>query len=458
MSLFRAYDIRGIYGEDLTDDVARNLGKAFGSTLEDGSTIAVGHDVRLSGPALNDALVEGLTSAGVNVVDIGTVPTPLLYFAISHWKLDGGVMITGSHNPPEYNGFKLCRGTMTLYGPEIQEIKGIIEKGEFRQGSGGSVEQRDAVPDYLAYVKERIKLEKPIKLVIDAANGTAGAIAKKLFTDLGCELTMLYEEPDGRFPNHPADPTVDANMADLIAKVKDIGADLGLAYDGDSDRAGFVTDQGELIRGDQALILFSRDILTRQKGAPIIFEVKCSQALLEDIEAHGGEPVMYRTGHSFIKKKMKEIDAPLAGEMSGHFFFAENYYGFDDGIYASAKMAEIVAKSGKASSELLASLPHYVNTPELRVSVPEDKKFGIIEDVTKIFKERYGDKVIDVDGMRLQLPNGWGLVRASNTTPILVLRFEGKTQDDLDAIRKLVVDELWKYEELADGLCQLEKQ
>ncbi len=457
MSLFRAYDIRGIYGDDLTDELATGLGKAFGCTLEDGDTIAVGHDVRLSGPALNDALIAGLTASGVNVVDVGTVPTPLLYFAISHWKLDGGVMITGSHNPPEYNGFKLCRGTMTLYGPEIQELKEIIERGDFREGKG-SVEDRDAVPDYLAYVKERITLEKPLKLVVDAANGTAGAIAKQLFTDLGCELTMLYEEPDGRFPNHPADPTVDANLADLIATVKESGADLGLAYDGDSDRAGFVTDAGGIVRGDQALILFSRDVLTRKKGAPIIFEVKCSQALLEDIEAHGGEPVMYRTGHSFIKKKMKEIDAPLAGEMSGHFFFAEDYYGFDDGIYASAKMAEIVAKSGKTAAELLAGLPRYVNTPELRVSVPEDRKFKIVKEVTNTFREKFGDKVVDVDGMRLQLPNGWGLVRASNTTPLLVLRFEGKTQEDLDAIRKLVVDELWKYDELAEGLCELEKQ
>lgn len=455
MSIFRAYDIRGIWGEELTEEVAENVGKAYGGTLPVGSTISVGRDVRLSGPDLMPALIKGLVSTGLNVIDVGVVPTPLLYFSIHNWDLDGGIMITGSHNPPKYNGFKMCRQGGTLYGPHIKELEGIIEKGDFRQEEGSS-EKRDIIEDYVAYVSERVSFPNKLKVVVDSANGTGGAISKRLFTELGCEVIPLFEEPDGNFPNHPADPTVDSNLTDLINTVKETGADLGVGYDGDSDRCGVVTDKGEIVRGDQILVWLSKEVLEDKPGSPIIYEVKCSQALTEEIKKAGGEPIMYRTGHSFIKKKMKETGAPIAGEMSGHFFFAHNYPGFDDGIYASLKVAEYVSCSGKKASELYSELPHYVSTPEIRVRAEEDVKFKIVEEVTNSFKERYGDKVIDVDGMRLQLPEGWGLIRASNTGPKLILRFEAKTQEDLDMIKKLVLDELWKFDALADELCKLD--
>ncbi|MFH1722566.1 MAG: phosphomannomutase/phosphoglucomutase [Candidatus Altiarchaeota archaeon] len=456
MSLFKAYDIRGIFGEELSEELARDIGRAYGTNIVTKGTVAVGRDMRESGEVLRDALIEGLTSTGLDVVDIGMVPTPVLYFSIFHLELEGGIIITASHNPPEYNGFKLCAGTSTLYGEQIQELKKAIEKGEFKKGKGKVVE-KNIEEAYLDAITKGVSIKKQLKIVLDSANGTMGSLAEMLFTKLGCEVTLLFGEPDGSLPNHPADPTVDANLTDLITEVKKQKADIGIAFDGDGDRAGFVDDKGGIIRGDQALILFSRKILKEKPGSPIIFEVKCSQALYEDIKANGGEPVMYRTGHSYIKKKIKEINAPLAGEMSGHFFFADRYFGFDDGLYAAARMAEILSEKEEPLSELIKSLPKYENTPELKVSVPEEKKFGIVEKVTSDFKKRFGDKVITVDGMRLQLEDGWGLVRASNTTPVLVLRFEGRTQEKLAEIKKLILDELWKFEELADGLCELEK-
>ncbi|MFH1055208.1 MAG: phosphomannomutase/phosphoglucomutase [Candidatus Altiarchaeota archaeon] len=443
MSIFRAYDIRGVYGVDLTDEIAKNVGKAFGSTLK--GTIAVARDVRVSSPPLANALIKGLKSTGLRIIDVGVAPTPVLYFTIHHLRLDGGVMVTGSHNPPQYNGFKLCRGTMTLYGPEIQAIGDAINAGEFRTGNG-TVESREIVHEYIKFVKERIKLKRKLKVVVDCANGTAGAVAPKLLQQLGCEVIELYSEPDGMFPNHPADPTVDENLKELIRKVEETKADAGLAYDGDADRAGFVDEEGGIIRGDQALALFSREILAKHPGAPVIFEVKCSQALTEDILSHGGKPIMYRTGHSFIKKKIKEEHALIAGEMSGHFFFADDYPGYDDGIYASCRMAQLLSNAGGKLSEEVATIPKYYSTPEIRLDVPEEIKFKLVDEVRKEFEGKYD--VITVDGVRVQTPDGWGLMRASNTQPAVILRFEGKTEKKLEGMKAMFRKVLDKHPQL----------
>jgi phosphomannomutase/phosphoglucomutase len=447
MSIFRAYDIRGVFGRDLTLGKAEEIGKAFGSYVGGGG-IVVGRDCRLSSPALRDSLVGGLVSSGCDVIDVGMVPTPVLYFSIHHYRREGGVMITGSHNAPEYNGFKLCRDTSTLYGEEIQELERMIDSGVYRTGEGRVLKQ-ETVGDYMNFLKERIRLGRRLRVVVDAGNGTAGPTSLKIFQDLGCDVIPLYCEPDGNFPNHHPDPTVDENLADLIEKVRTENADLGVAYDGDGDRAGFVDDQGNIIRGDQALILFSREILEKQK-AKIILEVKCSQALIEDIKEHGGTPIMYRTGHSFIKKKMKEENALLAGEMSGHFFFKDNYYGYDDAIFAGLRMAQILSNSEKRLSEIISEIPGYESTPEIRVRCPDEMKFRIVEEITGKFEKDYD--VITVDGARIQFKGGWGLVRASNTEPALILRFEAETRKRLKEIRETVEEELRKYSCLRDRL------
>ena len=446
MSIYRAYDIRGIYGKDLTDEVAEAVGEAYGSSLQ--GKVAVGRDVRLSSPALAKAIVKGLKSTGLNVTDVGVVPTPLLYFTIHKLKLNGGVMVTGSHNPPEYNGFKLCgEGAMTLYGSEIQAVGDAVERGVFRKGKG-SAERLDITPDYIEYVKKRIKMKRKLKVVLDSANGTAGAVAPRILRELGCDVIELHSDPDGRFPNHPADPTVDDNLKELAAKVRETGADIGLSYDGDADRAGFVDEKGGIIRGDQALALFSREILKKHPGAPVIFEVKCSLALKEDILAHGGKPIMYRTGHSFIKKKIREEKALIAGEMSGHFFFADDYPGYDDGIYASAKMVELLSNSDRKLSEIVATIPQYYSTPEIRVDAPEDVKFKLVEEIRKEFEAKPGLQIITVDGVRAETPDSWGLIRASNTGPKIILRFEGKTPQKLEEIKATFRKAFEKHPEL----------
>ena len=447
-AIFRAYDIRGIYGKDLNEDVAEAIGKAF-ATYINGGEVVVGYDCRLSSESLRDALVRGLASAGCDVLDIGMVPTPVLYFTIFHYKKDGGIMITGSHNPPEYNGFKLCKGTHTLYGEEIQELKRLIEHGKFSKGHG-NVRKINVIQEYIDYVKSKVSIKRPMKIVIDSGNGTAGIVARNLFKELGCEVECLYCDPDGRFPNHIADPTIDATLTDLIDKVKKIEADLGVAYDGDADRVGFVDDRGRIIRGDQALILFSKELLKRIKGAKIIFEVKCSQAVSEEIAASGGVPIMYRTGHSFIKKKMKEENALLAGEMSGHFFFADNYYGYDDAIFASARMLEILSNQEKRLSQLIDELPKYYSTPEIRLKCGENEKFQIVEKVKEAFSKEYD--IIDVDGARIQFENGWALIRASNTEPAIILRFEAKNEKALEEIKNKIKNELKRFASLKDKL------
>ena len=441
MSIFRAYDIRGIYGKDITTETAEKIGKAF-ATYVNGGEIVVGYDARIGSPELRDSLISGLISSGCNVIDIGMVPTPLVYFTISHFKKDGGIVVTGSHNPPEYNGFKLCKGTHTLYGSEIQELKNIIDSNRFRKGNG-DVRSMDVKDIYIDFIRSKINLKKKLKIVVDGGNGAADGIAENLFRKLGCDTSCIYCEPNGEFPNHFPDPTVDSYLKDLIENVKKENADIGIAYDGDCDRLGVVDDRGNIVRGDQILILFSRQVLQRMKNAKIIFEVKCSQALIEEIKKNGGVPIMYKTGHSFIKKKMRDEKSPLAGEMSGHFFFADNYYGYDDGIFASARIVEILSNSGKKLSELIDEMPHYYSTPEIRIKCDDEEKFMIVENIREIFKDRYD--IIDIDGVRIQFDNGWGLIRASNTEPAIILRFESVSKKGLKNIKEIVMSELKNF-------------
>lgn len=440
--IFRQYDVRGVVGRDLTDNVVEQLGKGYGTYVarRGGSKVSVGYDVRLSSPGFCDALIEGIISTGLDVVRVGLVPTPVLYYSLFHLDVDGGVVITGSHNPAEYNGFKLAVGHATIHGDEIQEVRRIIESQGFVTGRGVVTEQ-DVIPSYLEAVTERIgPFERRLKMVVDAGNGTGGMFGPQLLRDLGAEVVELYCEVDGRFPNHHPDPTVPKYLVDLIAKVEEEKADLGIAWDGDADRIGVIDDLGNIIWGDQLMILFSREVLASQPGANIIFEVKCSQALAEEIAKAGGVPVMWKTGHSLIKEKMKELHSPLAGEMSGHLFFADEYFGYDDAIYAACRLVRLLARTGKTISEMLSDVPVYYSTPETRVACAEEKKFSIVEELARYFKQYY--ETIDVDGVRILFEDGWGLVRASNTQAVLVLRFEATTPERLEDIRKLVVDKL----------------
>lgn len=438
--IFREYDIRGVVDKDLTEDIVEKIGCAYGTLIQqtNGKETVVGRDVRLSSGSFSQALIRGIVRTGCNVLDVGVVPTPVLYFSIIHYSKSGGVVITGSHNPIEYNGLKLCRGISSIYGEQIQELRKIIEENRFVSGSG-TVSTDNPVPAYLEEVIKRVKVEKPLKVVVDAGNGTAGNIAPELFRKLGCKVSELYCEPDGTFPNHLPDPTIPEFLADLINKVREEGADVGIGLDGDGDRIGAIDDEGNIIWGDKLLALFARDILEGGKKK-IIFDVKCSQGLIEDISSHGGIPVMWKTGHSLIKEKMREEDAPLAGEMSGHMFFADNYYGYDDAIFAGARLLQLLSKTEKSLRELVAEIPKFVTTPEMRLPCSDETKFGIVEEVKNYFKERY--KTIDIDGVRILFPDGWGLVRASNTQPVIVARFEAKTEEKLGEIRNTVMEKL----------------
>jgi phosphomannomutase/phosphoglucomutase len=432
--IFRVFDVRGLVGWDLHRDAVVLLGKGYG-TLAAGRgvrTVAVGRDVRLSSPGFRDALVDGLLSTGMDVVDVGVCPTPLLYFAIHHFGADGGVMVTGSHNPPEFNGFKLCVGLASLHGDDIQELRRVIEKGQFREGKGELV-LREVVAEYRKYVASNLVIPRKLKVVVDGGNGTAGAVAPDLFREMGMDVVELFCEADGRFPNHFPDPTVPENLRFLVEKVRETGADVGVGYDGDADRIGAVDELGNVIYGDYLLVLFAREILSRKPGAAVISEVKASQNLYDDIARRGGRPVMWKAGHSLIKAKMKEEGAELAGEMSGHVFFRDRYLGFDDAIYASARLFEILAKEDRPLSALLSDLPPVVSTPEIRVDCPDEVKFRVVEEVARIVAPQ-AKEVIRVDGIRALFDGGWGLVRASNTQPVLVLRFEGK---DDGAVRRI---------------------
>ncbi len=435
--IYREYDIRGVVDKDLTPAVARRLGQGFGTYMiqRNKLNLVVGRDGRLSSKSFTDALIEGLLSTGCHVTDIGLCPTPVYYFSIFHLDKDGGMMVTGSHNPPEFNGFKVSVGKSTIFGEEIQALGRLIEKGKFSSGKG-SLGKGEVIRPYQDYIKKNIKLGKPLKAVIDAGNGTAGPVAGPLLRDLGCELEELYCEVDGRFPNHFPDPTVPGNLKDLIDRVMKTRADVGIGYDGDADRIGVVDDQGTILWGDQLMILFSREILKERKGATFVAEVKCSQNLYNDIEKHGGKAIMWRAGHSLIEEKIREERAALGGEMSGHLFFADRYFGYDDAIYASCRLIELLSKTDKKLSQLLSDVPKTFITPEIRVDCPDEVKFRVVETVREALRKDY--PVIDVDGVRVKFEDGWGLVRASNTQPALVLRFEALTEDRLNEIRGLV--------------------
>ena len=434
--IFREYDIRGITGRDLTPDVARLVARGFAAFLQKhgmSGAVAVGRDNRPSGTALRDELVAGLLESGIDVVDIGVVPTPVAYWAQHNLDVVAGVQITGSHNPPEYNGFKLGVGKASIYGDDIQEISQLASGSSWPTGRG-SARSEEVIDRYIDDVVKRIGvISRPLRIAADAGNGAGALVAPKLFARLGVDVTCMFCESDGTFPNHHADPTVPENLEDLINEMYKGGYDFGIAFDGDADRIGLVQHDGEIIWGDYLLLLYARDVLTRVTGAPIIFDVKCSQALPEAISKAGGVPVMWKTGHSLIEEKMHEMHAPLAGEMSGHMYFEEGWYGFDDALYGAARLLRIVADSGKSVHELLADVPRFVSTPEIRVDCPDDRKFGVVSDAVKYFGARYSTN--DVDGVRIQYPDGWGLIRASNTQPVIVLRFEARTRDQLQAIR-----------------------
>ena len=434
-NIFREYDVRGLVGSELTDEVVVAFGKAFGTYAQSRGckTIAVGRDVRLSADRFNELLTKGLLTTGCDVVDVGVMPTPLLYFSLFQLPVDGGVMITASHNPSEYNGFKLCIGRETIYGSEIQKVRAILEKEEFVTGNGTMSMIDDMIHRYSDFVRSNVKLASPVHCVIDAGNGTAALLAPNLIRSLGCEVTELYCTPDGNFPNHHPDPTIEENLTDLISTVREHKAQVGLAFDGDSDRLGVVDEQGNILWGDQLLLIFARDILKRRSKGTVIFEVKCSKTLEEEIRKAGGEPVMWKAGHSLIKGKMKETGAVLAGEMSGHLFFADEYFGYDDAIYAAARMLRILSETKEPLSQFLKDVPKTYATPEIRVDCPDESKFMVTEAVKKHYQGKY--PIIDVDGVRVSFGDGWGLVRASNTQPSLVLRFEADTPGRLKEIR-----------------------
>lgn len=479
-TIFRKYDIRGIAGRDLNEEIAEAIGKAVGSILRmkgrgfTSSPVAVGQDVRQSSPSLAGALIRGVVSTGLDVVDLGTVPTPLVYFYLFQHQSAGGVMITGSHNPPEFNGFKICRGEQTLYGEEIQEIRKVVEDGAFAGSENqGTRREFDVIPSYLGFLGgqfERLRLGKhqgrAIRIVVDAGNGTAAVVAPHLLRSVGCEVVELYCEPDGRFPHHHPDPTVPANLVDLQSVVREIQADFGVAYDGDADRLGVVDERGEIVWGDRLLTLYARKVLGERAGATCIGDVKCSQLYFDEVRRRGGIPLMWRTGHSLIKAKMRETGALLAGEMSGHFFFADRYFGFDDALYATCRLVEILDAArerdpGVRLSHLLEDLPAWVATPEIRIFCPDDYKHAIVERLAQEIPARLrtgsvpaeiGDEIDQVDtldGLRLAGRHGWGLIRASNTEPALILRFEAASEALMNAYQALIEGSLHKiFQEL----------
>ncbi len=451
-AIFREYDIRGLVGDDITPATAETIARAYALYLSkvDGRQVIVGYDNRESSPGIRDAVINALVSSGCHVVDIGTVITPVFYFARVHYGINGGVMITASHNPPQFNGFKLAHGFATLYGEEIQEIRQLADAGRFEDGRG-SVETRDIVPAYRAMLRDKIQLgPRHLRVVVDCGNGTASLIAPDVLEDLGSEIVPLYCESDPRFPNHHPDPVQPANLRDLIAMVKEHQAHLGLGFDGDGDRLGVVDDRGDIIWGDLLMILFWREILPKHPGTVGIVEVKCSQVLYEEIARLGGRPLFYRTGHSLIKAKMKELGAVFAGEMSGHMFFADEYYGYDDAIYAAARLLRILSNTPKRLSALLEDVPRYYATPEIRVDCPDDSKFEIVRRATDVFKRDH--TVIDVDGARVLFEDGWGLIRASNTQPVLVLRVEAKTQRGLEMIKQAIEHVLKQFPQIGQIL------
>jgi len=445
--IFREYDIRGIVDRDFTGDTPELIGRAFASEVRastgaDRPRIVVGRDNRPSSPMLAAAVIRGALAAGVDVIDVGTVPTPVLYYAAEHFRADAGLQVTGSHNPPEYNGFKMLIGGRALYGPAIQRLRARIETGDFTAGEGRGEEQ-DVLAAYVDDVSGRFSPARRIRVVVDCGNGTGSLVAVRLLERIGADVVPLYCESDGTFPNHHPDPVVDENLEDLIALVRAEGAELGIAFDGDADRIGVVDERGEIVRGDLLLLLYALDVLERRgPGQPLIFDVKCSQAVAEVYRAAGGEPIMWKTGHSLIKEKMRETGAPVAGELSGHICFADDYYGFDDALYAACRLVDLLSRREQPLSSLINAFPKYVSTPEIRVDVPESEKFGIVRRAVEEFGRDH--EVIDVDGARVVFDGGWGLLRASNTQPVLVLRYEATSEERLAEIRREFEDWLAK--------------
>lgn len=450
--IFRAYDIRGIAATDLTDEIAYKIGKAAGTYLRtkyDTKTMAVGRDNRLTGVRIQNAYIQGIRETGINVTNIGLAVSPMVYWSVCAMDFESATNITASHNPKEYNGLKIVtQNAHSICGEELQEVRKIIENETYITAETiGSYEEQDIWPKYLADLSSKVQLSRPLKVVIDAGNGTAGKFAPEFLKHLGCEVTELYCELDGNFPNHEANPEELHNMLDLIAKVKETGSDIGIGFDGDGDRVGVVNEKGEMYSSDYMLLLLARDLLTRLPGSKIVFDVKTSQSVINSIVERGGEPVMSKTGHSFIENKMKEIKSPLAGEVSGHLFFGENYYGFDDALLAAGRILEIIAKANQPLSALLGDLPKIHTTPEFKASCPDDKKFEIVKKLVEHFTNNYD--CITIDGVRVNFDKtSWGAVRASNTSPNLTLRFEADTEEKLAEIQRIMVGELKKYPEV----------
>jgi phosphomannomutase/phosphoglucomutase len=462
--IFRQYDIRGVVGEDLDAEVAFEVGRAFAAYLRgmnpSAKQVSVGRDVRLSSDELAEGLIKGITSSGLDVFNIGVCPTPLQYFSLFHLDLDGGIMVTGSHNPPEYNGLKLSAGKETIYGDAIQAIRGIIKQGRRREEDTvkGSVLHYEIIPAYCEYVLGEFReladerKFRRLKIVVDAGNGTAGTIVPGILRNIGCEVVPLYCEPDGRFPNHHPDPTVVEYIRDLITTTKKTDADFGVGYDGDADRIGVVDREGNVIWGDKLMMILSRDMLDRNPGAKIIGDVKCSQVMFDDIKAHGGVPIMWKTGHSLIKQKMRDEKAVLAGEFSGHIFIAERYFGYDDAIYTTLRLAEILKRSGKGIKSLLMDVPRMHYTPEIRMDCPDDLKEKVVDGVIIRFldlKENGGGpylikEISTIDGVRVIFEKGWGLIRVSNTQPVIVMRFEAEDEESLNHYRQFMETEIQK--------------
>jgi phosphomannomutase/phosphoglucomutase len=448
--IFRQYDIRGNAQRDLTDRTVRLIGQAFGTYVQEhgSNKVLVGRNNRLSSERLHKVMLEGLLDVGCHVIDIGLVVTPTLYFAREHFQVNGGVMITGSHNPPQDNGFKLACGPGTIYGEEIQRLKNMIIADEFRSGSG-TLEVKDAVGPYLEVLAEKISLgPRTLKVAVDCGNGSASLFAEKILHGWGCKVIPLYCESDGSFPNHHPDPVKTANLVELKKAVLNNEADLGVAYDGDADRIGVIDDQGEVVWGDRLMCLYWEEILAQHPGEQAIVEVKCSQALVDEIKRLGGKPFFYKTGHSLIKAKMRETGAIFTGEMSGHMFFADEYYGYDDAFYATGRLLRILSNTDKHLSQLLAKVPHYYSTAETRIPCSEQIKFTVVADLVEQFRQEY--EIIDIDGVRVIFPEGWGLVRASNTQPVLVARCEAKTPQGLDKICAIMKSAIEQHKEMGD--------
>ncbi len=439
-SVFRMYDIRGVVKEDFPEEMVRDLGRAFGTYIRrhEGQTIALSGDVRLTTPDLKRWFGEGILASGVEVVDIGIVPTPVNYFSMYQLEVDGAVQITGSHNPPEFNGFKLSHRRAAVYGDQIQGLRTLIEERDFETGEGSLLE-KELLAAYLDMLAEKIRLERPLKVAMDCGNAAGALTGPAIFKRLGVELTELYCEVDGRFPNHHPDPTVLKNLAELIAEVQTGGYDFGVAYDGDADRVGIVDERGEVVWADTLMALFLDEVA--HPGESIIFDVKCSQALEEEIIRHGAVPVMWKTGHSLIKEKMRELQVGFAGEMSGHLFFADEFFGFDDAVYVSLRVARLLSRQDEPLSALVSRIPTYHSSPEMRLACPSDEeKFRIAQAAADYFQARY--ECIDIDGVRIKFGDGWGLVRASNTQPVIVCRFEARSPERLAEIKALVLGTL----------------